>query len=470
MNGVAFVLPYEPMMSAEDFLIAIAGGTLVGLLATAISGMGTLVIVAPMTVVVVLLVSIANPLSVTRLLLIALPLHGFILSLLPENPSLRYWKEILVITVGVAVIGRRWMGRRSLSAGLRMSATDLFVVAYGVYMCFRIAVDGVSPITPYAISAYPLYMVLCFIVRNVAFDMRRSRSIVVAICVGAGMVALGAITEEILGVCLARGVTDTALRFGRRRASFSVGSALVMGPYMVIALGLTSWLYRTTPRKGDPKARILWLAFMIMEIATMVLSGTRAAWVQAFVSLIAYMTVYVEADKRYPSGMGLILASVMLVLSAVAFTNSTWYSRLGLEHQWERKSLWKTSLEIVGDFPIAGIGPGRTLWITSSLRNSRFVTESYLLQIVVETGLAGGALFLGVYTSAILGLLRSLFLRNGGMREANMLRVTLVSLLIGYVPALAVGQSLNAWVMLAVFWSIVGLGSTLMVSGHATDL
>jgi O-antigen ligase len=163
-----------------------------------------------------------------------------------------------------------------------------------------------------------------------------------------------------------------------------------------------------------------------------------------------------------------VLTVLTLALSALTIPNSGWYASLMYEDQALRMSRWRTSLSIVGSYPLAGIGPGKTLWATSSMRQSKFVTESYALQIVAETGLVGGLLFFGAYASAILGLLASLAVGRTRIRDARLFCITTCSMLIGYLPALVVGQSLNAPQMLTVFWAIMGLVSATLATLHNT--
>jgi hypothetical protein len=461
-------MPNKPMATSQRMLAAIMVGVVAAVLGMAVSFLGASMTIVAAAAIGFIFVSVSCPILGVIVVTTMMPLHGLLISMLPSSPGLRYWKEIAVIALAVGSIMRGLWKRRLFPRHSRVGAMDWFVIAFAVYMCVRIAVDGITPMIPYSVSTYICFVALYFVTRNEARSMSHARMIAISLCVGATIVAIGAVVEAVTGISLVQSSVQEPLRFGVRRASFSIGSALVMGPYMMFSLGMTLWLYRTLPGANHRVSRAVLLACVGLQAITVFLSGTRAAWVQAFVALLTDVTLSIQTYKRWPSGSGFVLTVLTLALSALTIPNSGWYASLMYEDQALRMSRWRTSLSIVGSYPLAGIGPGKTLWATSSMRQSKFVTESYALQIVAETGLVGGLLFFGAYASAILGLLASLAVGRTRIRDARLFCITTCSMLIGYLPALVVGQSLNAPQMLTVFWAIMGLVSATLATLHNT--
>lgn len=399
----------------------------------------------------VILLTLRDPFPVAGLLLFLLPLHGLIVYRWPE---LKYWKEALILTGSIGALAN-WFA--SLIGGRKVTirALDWLILLYAVYMSLRIGMDGWSPVTMYAVGTYVLYVLIYPILRVSLAITSRLRSIVAISSAAASLVALGAVLETLFGIKLDSEGVPEATRFGLQRASFSVGSALALGPYMAFATTLTLWLYNWGFGRQRRRPRVILLACSALQFIALFLSGTRAAWLQLLLTGICLFFMARRGSFTWKQVLEFSLLSLVFV-SAFAVAPLEFFQDI-LKRNVGRFQAWITAGQLLARHLLTGIGPGATLWITVPLRDSTFVTESYILQIVLETGIFGGLLFLAVYFGAILLAIQIMDKSSVRNRWSASLCAVVVSNIIGYFPSLLIAQSLNAWVLQAYFWTHIAI-------------
>jgi O-antigen ligase len=161
-------------------------------------------------------------------------------------------------------------------------------------------------------------------------------------------------------------------------------------------LGLGLWF-----ALRDRRQRLLLAVILALGTLALIWTYARSAWVGLLAGLLVFGAL---KGKRALVGA---LAAVLVVGFAAAQLSPTIKDRLhrGLtsEENLERIYTWKTSLDMLRDHPLTGIGPGNYTPLTKTYRanyNIHWTANSHAhnsyLQIAVESGAPAGLLFGGV--------------------------------------------------------------------------
>jgi type IV pilus assembly protein PilA len=263
-------------------------------------------------------------------------------------------------------------------------------------------------------------------------------------------------------------------RVGWHRAFSTLGNPIFLGAFAAFAamvcLGLAA--------SASGRARVWWTGMTGLNVAAVVLSGTRASWVALGASGVLFAVLCARKRTLRPlSGMLFLVA----VVSAVLVVGSLWYggrnrvptlaqsaSTLvtpGAPRNEGRIETWRITLRIIRDHPVFGVGPDELGQVFPSYRTVAFERaegagvvadkpHSSLLQWAVETGLPGAVLFVSVCLVIFAGTARRVSGKEGGGPAEVLLGAV-------WIAALAyLGQSLITVTAIGVdgvWWISLGL-------------
>ncbi len=184
-----------------------------------------------------------------------------------------------------------------------------------------------------------------------------------------------------------------------------VGTGLFNDPNdlsLILVAGLIIGLYLL----GDRRMGILRLAW----IGPILLLGYAFALTQSrggFLALVAGLVAFAQA--RFGWKRMIIPAGIALPLLFVLFAGRQTSLSASEGTGQERLSLWSDALLYFRSAPVFGIGVGEFQ------EQAELVAHNSYLQCFAETGLVGGALFLGAFTYSLTTLFRLEKYRDRGM-------------------------------------------------------
>lgn len=182
---------------------------------------------------------------------------------------------------------------------------------------------------------------------------------------------------------------------------------------LVLGIGICCALYRGFETE-DFFGRLIWLAPVAAFLYALALTQSRGGMLGIGAAAVAFVVM------RYGWKKGALLTLALLPAMAVLFAGRQTNITLGEGTGQERIRLWSDGLELLfRTNPVTGIGPGEYVEELPQVAHNSFV-HAY-----VETGLVGGAVFLGVFAVALAAL------GQAARRDAG-LAAYLFALTVGY--------------------------------------
>jgi O-antigen ligase len=236
------------------------------------------------------------------------------------------------------------------------------------------------------------------------------------------------------------------------RLNFLSGMLAVLGPLVWARL-------LVTVREGEPRARQLAPYMALLVVIMLIVAGGRAGWVGGAVA----MALFIWLASRY-HGLNIHRRHYVGLVGVMALSLALYGLAFGWDFMWQRASIvgeigvgrgmmsgrldvWQRALEHIPDMPLFGIG----------LMNYRYLPDAidlhphnWILQMLLETGVAGTALFM-----VIVVLLFQTFWR---FARGNIYGVAACAALAGFVVTGLANTSIFRWDWLALLVFVVAVG------------
>jgi type IV pilus assembly protein PilA len=204
-------------------------------------------------------------------------------------------------------------------------------------------------------------------------------------------------------------------RTGYHRSFSTLGNPIFLGAFCAMAFGLALALALRRRRTWP-----LWCVVAALDVGAVTLSAARASW---FAAMAAAVILSVFALR---SGRGVRLVGCLVVIGIVATSLAAMAvgasgprdvpilrqtvaaaANPGTPRNAGRLEIWRITLLMIRDHPVAGVGPDEMGQVFEPYRTAAFdriegsdvvadKPHSSLLQWTVETGVPGGFLFLGL--------------------------------------------------------------------------
>jgi len=240
------------------------------------------------------------------------------------------------------------------------------------------------------------YFALCRACLNKEVVIRGLKIMIVS----AGVVALYGIAQHIWGNAVPRYLAPEVDLFQKTGGYFhavglfdhhlTYGNSLLL--IILTAIGMVFYI------GWDNKGALYYFA-LVLSIFALAFSYARSAWLGFVTGIFAFG--YQQGKKVL---ITLVLVFAVLLILATAFSPSLRFRMkrmVSISHNLERVITWKTTIEMIKDYPIFGIGKGAYRKLAPEYRegyNIHFTAKSHAhnsyLQVGVESGIFAMLLFI----------------------------------------------------------------------------
>lgn len=306
--------------------------------------------------------------------------------------------------------------------------------------------EGDSMVTLQTLLLWTEYAAVFIVAGDLSGDKSFRNGILVAMVVGGFLSAAGGIWDFATYLAAHRGWFY--------RARFSFYSPNLLGDHLLLALPLA---LIGTARPGGKSAKILWGAAFLLPVVTLALTFSRGCWV-GFLAGLLLLTVLRRGHRKL---LWLILSAfAALLLGAALFLPEEAYRRIGFVAVTPdlfariRLAVWASSLRMLKDYPVFGIGLGRFALVYPAYAlpgpgsHYLFIPHAHqlFLQFAVECGLLG----LAALVWLLVGIIRS------GWRASTLLELRADRELAAGVLAALVGLLVHGFFDYTLWYPKVG--------------
>lgn len=430
---------------------------------------GVFLVVAALLLVVFGYVTFRAPRTILALLVFIPLVDRYLIRTFVADPyqtvAMFVSEGLLAFVVAAAFVRGRRAGR--LVEGFRHPVTALFA-AFIVVALLSTLLNGVRPVVAGLGIETTLDMFIVFyLARILGFDLRAgilALGIFTGIAVAAGLLAMAQVVlaPDILGL-----VTFTG-RFGEglRPGAIFIGEPNMLAAVLGMAIPFAAF---ASAKPGlSRRMRALGIAALFVLLLGLIFTFSRGTWLAVAIAMVVMGLVVDRRVFLLVLGTGVVALAAAFVLprGILLAPGSQWSFDIGdatitrvqaiSNGNDERIKYIENALPIVVDHPLVGTGPGTygggiaarygsDLYTkyTAGLAPINRTVDNYWLHILVEFGVVGAVLMLGILGWLVLGILRGAREATGSRRVvlAAVAGATLVSALVSVTEMLLEGNT-----------------------------
>ncbi len=234
----------------------------------------------------------------------------------------------------------------------------------------------------------------------------------------------------------------------------------VLGQFLILTIPviLSCILYQikcSLPKKTTA----MYLIFIISGLTCLIFTWSRSAWVGVILSMVLMLCIY---DKRWIAVCVAALFVMPLILPESILARLTSIGNTDDTSTTYRIAVWTSSINMIRDFPLCGIGLGSDAFLKIygryALSGADFAlhAHNFYLQWIVDVGVWGLVIFVFIVLTAY-GLIASIKNKNTLMRFVS---IGLGCALLGYLfQGMAETQWYN-YKMVLIFWFCLAIIQT----------
>ena len=253
----------------------------------------------------------------------------------------------LVIVLGLAVIVRH---------GVRIPVSHPLIIIWGIYLLLRLVSVVLSPQPGFSFRAFwhTDWVSLALPVLAAAGSfLRRRKKVLQVFIFSSAAVSVYAIIQSVVGIDWLRGRPLTHIgNFYRSVGTYDLYLTLAGNLLMAFFVAHVFFLQERTSRRD----KLLYLAASILILGGVLSTFGRSAWLAIFVVLPLGTLVINWRHFLKITIPAIILVSVFVF--SVPVVRQRFTSSFNTLQNQDRVNLWKTSVRMIVDHPITGIGPG----------------------------------------------------------------------------------------------------------------
>jgi O-antigen ligase/Flp pilus assembly protein TadD len=305
--------------------------------------------------------------------LIAVLLVGLPLTIVSESAHPGYYAKLLLLhagLVGMAVFAATQRKRQLLGSSILLPAI-LFVL-----LNILATTQSVNRVASLVIIAHRIGLLATFILATSLVDRRSLSGLVTVIGLTSGLTAA-------IGISQYAGLAGLDLpSSGMPSATF--GYRNFAAAYIIASLPFVAW---EITRRTTIQSRLIWAGLLFLNSTYLIATRTRAAWGACALSLLVGLAMYAWRARqpsqpkphRLKEACAIVAGTlaVSLAFSVLLPPNMGGRGRGFDAHSQEKTSvgasivstfepgadkgrfvMWRNSLDMLGEYPIAGVGPG----------------------------------------------------------------------------------------------------------------
>ncbi len=305
-----------------------------------------------------------------------------------------------------------WLARMVLTGRVRLVHTNLNLPILA-YVTIQVIAAAFSPYKAHSFRAVGeewLLLIFFLIVNNVREEAQVKKLFAILISVSA-LVGLYAVWQHYMGMDIYRGrILETrgdvflSLGFFDHHLTFG-GYYMLM---FLLAVGLSFYTIRSN------LFRVLRFASPVLPGLALIFSYARSAWVGALAGIFAF-----GLSRGVKLTLFLILGMVLLCLVIYVLEPTIWdrIKEIDLSRdkpESTRIRLWLTSINMIKDRPILGIGPGNfsrlfDRYKVEGVYDTTCHPHNDYLNVAVNSGILGLLAYLSIWVTFLLSVLKSVW-------------------------------------------------------------
>ena len=320
------------------------------------------------------------------------------------------------------------------------------------------AVTSFAPVKSFSIWAiYFVFMAVYFVIINSVNTKKLLNNLLTCFVISGFLVCLYGVAQYLFGWDTTQAWMDEEMFTDIKMRIYStLGNPNVLGEYILLVLPVSIGLMWT---RRSAAAKIVYAGISALMFAALILTFSRGCWIGLLVAAAIFITF--AAGKLWGFGL-LALPIIPMVLPESIINRFMSIGDMEDSSTSYRVYIWMGTLAMMKDFWISGIGMGQeafTQVYPFYSYNAIVAPHSHnlFLQILVESGVAGIAVFL---------LVVFLFLRRimtgyqiGG--KGNQLSTIMTAIAAGVCGFLMQGMFDNCFYnyrVMLVFWCVIAMG------------
>ena len=334
----------------------------------------------------------------------------------------------------------------------------------GFFIILFIAVYLIAGITSFSMikslsiwAIYFVFMAMYFIIINSVNTEKLLRGILVCFVLSGLLVCLYGIAQYLFGWNTAQAWMDEDMFSDIKMRIYStLGNPNVLGEYILLSLPASiglMWINK------NPASKIVYAGISAIMFAALILTFSRGCWIGILFAAVIFITF--AAGKLW--GLGLIALPVLPMILPESIINR--FASIGDMKDSStsyRVYIWMGTLAMIRDFWVSGIGMGQeafTQVYPFYSYNGIVAPHSHnlFLQILVESGIAGIAVFLLI----IFFYLRKVMVGYQVGGKGDNLSTMMTAITAGICGFLVQGMFDNSFYnyrVMLVFWCTLAIG------------
>jgi O-antigen ligase len=338
------------------------------------------------------------------------------------------WEDTVPLFGGFVI--SRWLGLLAfgiallragvLAQGQRLAEMHYWMLAFAAWSSASIFWTMDWDSTAARVGTYAQMLVLAWLIWTLTTSEGRVLGLLQSYVFGACICAMGTIANLIAGRSSGQldGLEGPQVTNSGR---YTIEGVNPNDLGLMLALSIPMTLYLLARRKGSLAMTLLcWVQFVLC-VTTILLSGSRGSTLAAAVALGMFPFAVVRLP-RWQRVLALTACAAALACGAYLVPNDTWqrFFQIGTEMtkgtMTHRTQIWTASMEVFRDHALWGVGSDAHGAAVMNILGRPYGAHNTFLSVLVELGIVGELLLLGLlgaafhYACRMKGLERALWI------------------------------------------------------------
>ena len=270
------------------------------------------------------------------------------------------------------------------------------------------------------IGTYAQLLVLAWLIWELARSDERVLGLLQSYVLGTCVCALGTIVNVLTGRTYGL-LSNVELPKGVNADRYTIRGVNPNDLGLMLALSIPMTFYLLSRRKKSVGATGMYWLQLVLCVTAILLSGSRGSTLAAAIAMLMFPLTF-SSLARWQKRLALPAGAVIVACAVRLMPRLTWerFLRIGTDitagTMTHRTQIWSASLEVFRNHPFVGVGSGAHPVAVVQILARPFVAHNTFLSVLVELGVAGELVLLGLlgiafyYAMRMKGLARSFWI------------------------------------------------------------